>query len=171
VIEDFKKEFVAKNNREPTDKEIKGGLVKVVRDEVLASLKNMVKYQTSGPKLLLITYENELITDALENQRVDKKKDLKRDIKQLPENVQEEINKKVKEKKNELTQTEAGKAQIQKNFDREIKKQIEVYDSAAKEADNQAIVKQVSKDIKKLETDLKKLKKQQAFADIIKIKV
>lgn len=169
VIEEFKKEFRSKNNgKEPTEAEIKGGLVKVVRDEVLASLKNMVEYPESRPKLLLRNYKSQLIREALDQQGVDIKKELKRDISQLPIEVQKDIKQKVAEKEAEL-QTEKGKADIRLGFENDMKLQIKAYDVSANVAGDPLIPKRAENDIQKLQGEIEELQqRQQKITPIVK---
>jgi hypothetical protein len=171
IREEFKEEFKAKNNgRDPSDSEIKGGLVQVLEKEILASLKNMVDYPNSGPKTLLIKYENDLIKEGLEKQGVDTRAVITRDIKALPQDVQEEIKKKIEERRRELTETDEGKALIQSNFKTEMDKQITAYNNSTKNAEDPAITKQAHEDIQRLEEDILKLQQQQANLEMLKRK-
>jgi len=66
IIKEFKLEFKAKNERDPAENEIKGGLVKVLRDEILVSLKNMHDYYSKNEKKMTndcVIDHNKIITE------------------------------------------------------------------------------------------------------------
>lgn len=174
ITEQAIREFEIQHNRKPKEPdpnkkgdkgELKGGVLSIVRDEILSSLKSMANFKEQTIKTLVIQFESELIKEEFEKNGISSEFG-KRDISKLPSEKQEEIKAKVKAKKEELN-SDKGKNELQKAFARDIGLQIQVYSTALgklKTPDNakqeaNGIISELKSQLEELRSKLEKIKK------------
>jgi hypothetical protein len=159
AVAEFKRVYEQRYGREPQKEEIKGGLIQVLRNEILSSLTKMANYKTSAKKRLVREYENLLVKpyiEALKRERNDSK--IKNDIHLLPADIQAEILEQVKKKEEEAqVESEEVRKEIQKGFTTELNLTRIAWQTALAKVSDPEAVQLALRNIPKLQREIAQL--------------